>query len=222
MSELANEGHSASRTTTSATAPASPPSPTGSSTPGPNCTAIPPTIELTAPMGVDLNPRLDLMDDGELATTKSRTEVAKLTYELDQQRSWRWSLLFSSIVAPFGSVILLLLGWYGSHVAERRQQTEDIYSRSAKELSSRDPSVRLGAVKTLEHSISDSESTLAGRIAESLFTSKTSRELAEVRSRETMAFWSEPWSEKTIRQCFKPSPTQPRNIRRNQPSQPYR
>jgi hypothetical protein len=139
------------------------------------------------PLGIDLQPRLNEMDDAQLSSANARAELAKLTFEYKEQKSWLWKILFSSILAPFASVILLLLGWYGSHATERHHQMEDVYLRSAKALSSNDPAVQLSSVKALELFMNGGETTWAARLSERLFVSKTSRELSEERSREAIA-----------------------------------
>jgi len=162
--------------------PPSTPNSSERSAPSPQSAPPPP-----GPLGVDLKPRLDLMDDGQLAKENVRAELAKLMFEFEEQRSWRWKVLFTSIIAPFGSVILLLVGWYGSHVAERRHQVEDVYTAAAKQLASSDPAVRLSAVKTLDQYMVGSDTSWLAQTSERIFASRTSRDLTEERSRTTMA-----------------------------------
>jgi hypothetical protein len=133
---------------------------------------------------------LDDLNDIQLAAEKTRSEVRKLQIEMQELRSWRGKLIFTSfmaVLAPLGSVILFLVGWYGSHASDRRHQNEDLFTRAAKELASPDASVRLSAVTTLDRFVKPDETTAFGSISEWLFTSRTSKDLAKDRAGEAMA-----------------------------------
>ncbi len=133
---------------------------------------------------------LDELNDVQLATEKTRSEVKKLQIEMQELKSWRAKLIFTSLIAvlaPLGSVILFLVGWYGSHISDRRHQNEDLYTRAAKQLASPDASVRLGAVTTLDRFVKPDDAGAVGFLSEWLFTSKTSKNLGNERTREAMA-----------------------------------
>lgn len=132
---------------------------------------------------------VDLHRD-QLEDEKTRNEIGKLRIEIQELQAWKSKLIFTgtlAILAPLGSIILFLTGWFGSHSAERMHQNEELYNHAAAQLSSADASVRLSAVSTLDHFAHPGGSALLGRLAERAFTDRDSRLVAKERPREAMA-----------------------------------
>lgn len=136
-------------------------------------TAAPPSTSTPLVAGKDVDP---------LDEEKSRKELDKLEFEIQEQKAWRWKLLLAT-VTPIGSVLLFLIGWHSTHLTERRQQTQDLYARAAKQLASPDTSVRLSGVKAIDAFIETSETSRF----QSIFTSKTVGAMNEERKREAMS-----------------------------------
>lgn len=131
----------------------------------------------------------DLQRD-QLEDEKTRNEIGKLKIEIQELQAWKSKLIFTgalAILAPLGSIILFLTGWFGSHSAERMHQNEELYNHAAAQLSSSDASVRLSAVSTLDHFAHPGGSALLGRLAERAFTDRDSRLVASERPREAIA-----------------------------------
>ncbi len=117
-----------------------------------------------------------------LDAEKTRNEIAKLEVEVQELKAWRWKILLTTLT-PVGSVLLFLIGWHSTHLSERRQQNQDLYSRAAKQLSNSDASVRLSGVKAIDAYIETSETTNF----QSIFTSKTAAAMNEERKSEAMS-----------------------------------
>ena len=122
----------------------------------------------------------------QLEAEKTRNEIAKLQIEVQELKAWRWKVALTALT-PVGSVILFLLGWHASHLTERRQQNQELYTRAAKELASQDASIRLGGIKAIDTYIDVSESGLIGRISQWAFSSTNSAALERERKQESMA-----------------------------------
>lgn len=126
----------------------------------------------------------------QLEAEKTRSEITKLRIEVQELQAWRSKFLFTvvvTILAPLGSILLFVIGWFGSHAADRIHQSDDLYNRAATQLASSDASVRLSAVTTLDHFAAPAKATIFGAFAEHLFSSKDSLKISEERPRETMA-----------------------------------
>ena len=133
---------------------------------------------------------LDGLTDEQLATMKIRSEVEKLRLEMQEMKAWRAKLIFTSLVAvlaPIGSVLLFLYGWYGSHAVDRHRQNQDVYQTAAKQLASPFASVRLSAVLTLDRFVKPDQTGFLGSLSERLFTSKSAKQSDETCVREAMA-----------------------------------
>jgi hypothetical protein len=76
-------------------------------------------------------------------------EIVKLQAEVQELKAWCWKVVMTALT-PIMSVFLFLPGWHGSHLTERRQQNQELYTRAAKEVASRDTSVRLSGVKAID------------------------------------------------------------------------
>ena len=135
-------------------------------------------------------PPVDSLEGAALESEKTRSEIRKLQVEVQELRAWRSKLFFSgslAVLAPFGSIVVFIAGWFGAHAAERIHQSDDLYNRAAKQLSSPEASVRLSAVLTLDHFVRPPITSSVGSLAERLFSSKDSRETVADRPRATMA-----------------------------------
>lgn len=122
----------------------------------------------------------------QLEAEKTRNEIAKLQIEVQELRAWRWKVLLTALT-PIGSVILFLLGWHASHLTERRQQNQELYTRAAKEVASHDASIRLAGIKAIDTYIDVSESGLIDRLSQWAFSSTNSAALERERKQESMA-----------------------------------
>ncbi len=126
----------------------------------------------------------------QLEEEKTRSEIGKLRIEIQELRAWRSKLVFTatlSVLAPLGSVLLFLVGWFGSHASERIHQNDDLYNRAATQLASSNASERLSAVTTLDHFAAPEGPTDFRSYSEHLFSSKSSASIAAARPQETMA-----------------------------------
>ena len=123
---------------------------------------------------------------GELDSEKTRNEIEKLKIEVQELKAWRWKVLLTTLT-PIGSVALFLFGWHGTHLKERRQQNQELYTRAAAELASHDASVRLGGVKAVDTYIALSTPDWLSAISQTVFDSSDSRVLEEEQKEESMA-----------------------------------
>jgi hypothetical protein len=134
--------------------------------------------------------QLATLDGDQLDAEKTRSEISKLRLEVQELRAWRSKLIFTaalSVLAPLGSILLFVIGWFGAHTADRIHQNDDLYNRAATQLASPDASVRLSAVTTLDHFAAPSKALGFASFAERVFSSKDSIAVAKERPRETMA-----------------------------------
>lgn len=126
----------------------------------------------------------------ELNAEKTRSEIRKLHLEVQELRAWRSKFVFTatlSVLAPLGTIFVFVIGWFGSHAADRTHQNDDLYNRAAIQLASPDASVRLSAVTTLDHFAAPVKSSALASFAERVFSSRGSIDVANERRRETMA-----------------------------------
>jgi allophanate hydrolase subunit 2 len=133
---------------------------------------------------------VEVLEGDALDSEKTRSEIRKLRVELQELRAWRSKLFFSgslAVLAPLGSVVVFIAGWFGAHAAERLHENDDLYSRAATQLASPEAAVRLSAVITLDHFAKPSVTSWLGSYAEKIFASKDSRQIAAERPRSTMA-----------------------------------
>lgn len=145
-----------------------------------------PGYDTAGPSPKQPNPGSTSSVEEELGAEKTRNEIAKLNIEIQELKAWRWKVILTALT-PIGSVFLFLLGWYGSHLTERRQQNQELYTRAAKELASQDATVRLSGVKAIDTYIDVSKPGLFGTISQLAFSSTGTAELERERKLESMA-----------------------------------
>jgi hypothetical protein len=121
-----------------------------------------------------------------LGNQKTEQEIEKLKVEVEELKAWRWKVVLATLT-PIGSVFLFLWAWHGSHLNERRQQSQVLYARAAQDLASSEASVRLSGVKTIETYIEVSRPGFFGTISQWAFTNTNAQDLEEQRKQESMA-----------------------------------
>ena len=125
----------------------------------------------------------------DLNDEKTRYEIRKLRLEVQESSSWRtrfWVTLFLSILVPVGGIITFTNAWFGAHASERKHVNDDLYNRAAEQLSSKDASVRLNEVITIE-TLMHAHKPRFIRGTLNRIIGKNDSELSQERNRESMA-----------------------------------